>query len=259
MLPDFDLLRPTSLDEALTVVDEDHIPISGGTELLLVMKMGMSTPEALVDVTRLDELDRLLIEDGQLVVGGGVAHRSVHRDPEVQRRLPVLAAVEEAVGNARVRAQGTVGGNLCFAEPRSDLATVLIGLDASVVLASAQHRRELPMAEFIEGPYTTVREDTELLVEVRIPVQPRRGNYAKLQTVERPTVGVAAIADDDRVRIVVGAVGAVPVHRDFPSVGAVDVDAIMDLVAPLPDLTGSEEYKRHVTEVYIRRALEGLA
>lgn len=259
MLPDFQLVRPTSLDEALDAIDEDHIPVCGGTELLLAMKMGMLVPEALVDLTRVSGLKRLEVDGDHMLIGGSLTHRNIGGDPLVRKHLPMLADVEDAVGNVRVRAQGTIAGNLCFAEPKSDVAAALLAYDAEVVLVSADGTRTVPMTEFVEGPYTTVREDTELLVHVRVPIRDdRRATYLKFQTMERPTIGVAASADADRVRVVVGAVGPVPVYADFGGVGEVDVDSVMEQVEPLPDLTGAEDYKLHVTELYVRRALEAL-
>lgn len=260
MLPDFQLVRPASLEEAVEAISEERVPVGGGTELLLAMKLGMLMPEALVDLTRLAELGEVEMGDGELVVGAGVSHLRLSTNADVRTHFPMLARVERAVGNPRVRAQGSIGGNLCFAEPKSDVATALIALDAEVTLLGPRGRRRMPVAEFIEGPYTTARADDELLVDVRVPVAgPRRASYVKFQTMERPTVGVASVVDDSAVRVVVGAVGALPVRADFPSVDAVDVDAILAQVEPLPDLTGSEDYKLHVTGVYIRRALEELA
>lgn len=260
MLPDFALYRPATVAEAVTALDEDHVPLCGGTELLLAMSLGLMSPRALVDVGRLDEMRRLDVEEGTLVVGAAVTHREVHRSAAVQDLVPLLADVEAAVGNARVRAQGSVGGNLCFAEPKSDLAAALIALDADVVLAGPGGVRYVPVASFIEGPYSTIRGDDELLVEVRIPTRSTvRGCYLKFQTMERPTVGVAAVADGDRVRIVVGAVGPIPVVSDFGSLGEVDIEAVLAEVDPMPDLTGSVDYKRHVTEIYLRKAVAELS
>lgn len=259
MLPDFQLVRPTSLDEALDAIDDERIPVCGGTELLLAMKMGMLVPEALVDISRIDALKQLDVDGSHMVIGGAVTHRHIGANADVRKHLPMLGDVEDAVGNARVRAQGTIAGNLCFAEPKSDVATALLVYDAEIVLASADGSRTVPMTEFIEGPYTTVRDDSELLVEIRIPMRDgRRATYLKFQTMERPTIGVAASVDDDRVRVAVGAVGPVPVFADYGSFSEVDVDAIVGEVEPLPDLTGSEDYKRHVTDLYVRRALEAL-
>lgn len=259
MLPDFALVRPSTVAEAVAALDDDHLAVCGGTELLLAMKMGMIVPQALVDISRLPELGHLRVEGDELVIGAGVTHHRAGRDPQVRQRAAMLARVEDAVGNARVRAQGSIGGNLCFAEPKSDVATALIALDAEVVLAGPDGVRRMPVADFVVGPYTTDLDDRELLLEVRVPCDERnRATYLKFQTMERPTVGVAAAIAGDRVRVAVGAVGPSPVYADFGALGDVDVDALLERVEPMADLTGSVEYKQHITGLYIRRALEEL-
>ena len=259
MLPDVAVERPETVGDAVALLDDEHVPLGGGTELLLAMSLGLLRPQALVDLSKLAELHRLDVDGDELVIGAGVSHRSVHRSTIVRDRLPLLARVEEAVGNARVRAQGSIGGNLCFAEPKSDVATVLIALGASVVLAGPDGRRRITLDSFIDGPYMTVRGGSEVLVEVRVPLRALRGCYRKFQTMERPTVGVAAVVDGDRARVAVGAVGPVPVWRDFDSVDAIDVDAVLADVKPLEDIAGAADYKRHVTELYVRRVVAELA
>ena len=262
MLPPFRLARPETLDEALEAISEDNVPYCGGTELLLAMRAGLHRPDVLVDVKRLPELAGIRQEGDRLVIGAAERHMDVAADPLVRRHFPMLSAVENAVGNARVRAQGSVGGNLCFAEPKSDVGTALIALQASVNLASSRGRREVPVEDFIAGPYYADKEPDELLVDVRVPVGPEvRATYVKFQTMERPTLGVAvAHAPDAReCRLVVGAVGEVPTAWTFGSPEEVDADEIAAGVDPTPDLTGSERYKRHITGVYVRRALGALA
>lgn len=260
MLPPFDLVRPADLASALAVIDEDHVPYCGGTELLLAMRAGLHRPEALVDVKGLPELTGVRVDGEELVVGAAERHMDVAAYSVVRRHAPMLARVEHGVGNARVRAQGSVGGNLCFAEPKSDVGTALIALGASVTLVGPTGTRVLPVRELIAGPYYADKEPDELLVDVRVPLPPegRRSAYVKYQTMERPTLGVAVVADPDVVRVVVGAVGEVPEVHEVPGVADVDPDAIAAAVDPTPDLSGSEEYKRHVTGVYVRRALQAL-
>jgi aerobic carbon-monoxide dehydrogenase medium subunit len=259
LLPDFALVRPSSLEEAIQAVDEDHVPVVGGTELLLAMRMGMLQPVALVDLARIEEFGHVRVEGSELVIGAAVTHEGISNHPEVRDAAPLLADVEKEVGNARVRAQGSIGGNLCFAEPKSDVATALIALDASVVLQGPDGRRQESVVEFVEGPYTTTRDERELLIEVRVPVTSRRAVYRKFQTMERPTVGVAATSTDTGVAVVVGAIGGAPVRADFGTFAEVDVEGILDQLDPIPDLTGSEEYKLHVAGVEIRRALEAIS
>lgn len=263
MLPPFRLARPETLDEALDAIGEDEVPYCGGTELLLAMRAGLHRPDVLVDVKRLPELRGIRVDGGHLVIGASERHTDVGDHPLVRRHVPMLSAVERAVGNARVRNQGSVGGNLCFAEPKSDVGTALIALRAVATLVSSEGRRELSIEEFIAGPYYAAKEPEELLVDVRIPLDgpELRAVYLKYQTMERPTLGVALthVPDTGECRVVVGAVGEVPAVWEFSSPGEVDAGTIAREVDPTPDLTGSERYKRHITDVYVRRALDALA
>lgn len=263
MLPPFRLARPETLDDALAAISEDQVPYCGGTELLLAMRAGLHRPDALVDVKRIPELAGIRLDGGHLVIGATGRHTDVGDHPLVRRHVPMFAAVERAVGNARVRNQGSVGGNLCFAEPKSDVGTALIALQAVATLVGPGGRRDMPMDEFIAGPYYAAKEPDELLVDVRIPIEgPEiRAVYLKYQTMERPTLGVAVAhaPDTGDCRVVVGAVGEVPAVWTFPSPDEVDAGTIAQEVDPTPDLTGSERYKRHITDVYVRRALDALA
>lgn len=256
-LPAFGLVRPTSLDEAVAELGPDRIPYAGGTELLLAMRAGFIRPDHLVDLKRVESLRSIQLEDSALVIGGAVTHAKAASHPEVVGRLPLLAGVLRRVGNPRVRASGTLGGNLCFAEPKSDVATALIALDADVELRGASVRR-MPVASFVTDAYTTERAEDELLTAIRVPLVPERGGvYLKYQTMERPTVGVAlTFSEESGCRLVVGAVGLAPQVFEASHPSAIDVAAVVAALEVVPDLTGSEEYKRHVAAVYVRRAVE---
>ena len=259
MLPPFTIERPTGLSDALGLLGEDSVPYWGGTELLLAMKMGLLRPRSLIDLKGLAELTGVRRDGDQLVLGAGATHDDLARSPLVRELCPLLADMEGRVGNARVRAQGSIGGNLCFAEPRSDVATVLQALDAWVRLASARGERVLPIAGFVQGAYWTARAEDEVVVDIRVPLPAPRGVYLKFQITERPTVAVAAV---DRgaagVRVVVGAVGEVFHSVDAASAADLDGDEIAAAIEPVPDTTGSVRYKRHVTSVHVRRALVAL-
>lgn len=261
MLPSFALERPDRLVEALDLLGGSYVPYCGGTELLMAMKLGVLSPPGLVDLKRLDELRAVRYEGGRLLVGAAATHQAVASHEEVLRRLPVLAAVERRVGNARVRAQGSIGGNLCFAEPRSDVTTLLAALGARVVLASARGRREVPMSEFLTGAYETLREPDELLVEVVVEGAERQwGVHLKHHYLERPTVSVALVADerDGRFRLAVGAVGETPYLVEASAPGQIDPDAVAAGVDPVEDIGGSVAYKRHLTAVIVRQVLRAV-
>ena len=280
MLPPFELHRPRTVDEACELLGrfgEDAAPYAGGTELLLVMKLGFARPTHLVDVKRLPGLD--VIENGGpgLRIGATVTHRTVERSIVVREHAPVLSGVARHIANVRVRNVGTVGGNLAFADPHSDLATLGLALDARVELVSPRGRRELAIDAFVQGPWETARAADELLTAVTVPPWPSRtaATYVKFGVHERPTLGVAVAltpaADGARVgdaRVVVGCVSPRPIRiRDaearlagvaFAELGDVASEIgtlAAERVDAVDDLHGAADYKRDMTAVFTRRAL----
>ena len=261
VLPPFDLARPDTLDEALGMLSLDAMPISGGTELLLAMRMRVIRPATLVDLKRIPELKTVSVQGETLIIGGGVTHQMASSNPLINKHLPILPEVLDQVGNPRIRASGTLAGNLIFAEPKSDVIPILLALDAQIVLESSNGaNRSLSIEELILGPYYSAREPDELLTEIRIPIGGvSRAAYLKFQTMERPTVGVAAL---DRIdgsrRIVVGAVGEQAHVFELSSGEGLDGHELAADIDPVPDLTGSLRYKRHVTGVTIDRVVTRL-
>lgn len=259
-LPEFDLHRPSTLEDALAVRSEDVVAHAGGTELLLAMRMGLLRPDALVDLKRIPELANIEHDGAHLRIGAACTHDDVARSPVVLEHLPRLAEIARHVGNPRVRAQGTISGNLVFAEPKSDILPTLIALDATLEIRSSTQVRHVRTEEFVLGAYWTDIGDDELLVEVSIPmVAGRRLAYVKYQTMERPTVGIALREDaDGSHRVVVAAVCGEPLVVDVPDRASIDPVAIAAEVDVVPDLTGGDRYKRHITSVMISRAMEQL-
>jgi len=271
----FELHRPTTIAEAaaLLAARPEAALYAGGTELLLLMKAGLMRPADVIDLKRIPGLDGLAEAAGALTIGATVTHRALERDPLVRARWPLVAAVAAHVANVRVRNVGTVGGNLAFADPHSDLATLFLLFDATVELASATGVRALPLAELIRGPYETARRLDEVLTGVRLRAWPARtvGVYVKFGLHERPTLGLAlavTLDANDRViaaRLAVGCVSPRP-HRVEAAervlvgrpVGTL-TDEVATLAAaavdPLSDLHGGADYKRELTRVFTRRAL----
>ena len=258
VLPAFRWLRAATVSEALGWVNEDRMAYAGGTELLLAMKEGLLRPTHLVDLKGIEALRGVQESAEEVVIGALVTHTQAADHPILRARLPALAEVLNRVGNPRVRATGTLAGNLCFAEPRSDVATALIALGAEVEIASPGGKRKMTVEDFVVGPYATALESGELVTEIKVPVSRRRRFvYLKHQTTERPTLGVA-LAANGAVRLVVGAVGFAPQTFKMDSLNDLDPSDISGRVEVVPDLTGSEEYKRHLVEVYLRRARDRL-
>ena len=277
-LPAFELHRPRSVEEATQLVDrhgEDAAFYCGGTELLLLLKLGFSSFGHLVDLKRIDELDGIRVENGELVVGAAVTHRELERSDLVRERLPALATMERGVANLRVREVGTLGGNLCFSDPHSDPATFLLTLDAEVECRrGGEPPRRIPIVDFVLGPYQTSLRAGELLTSVRIPAPPDGAAvaHAKFAFHERPKATVACLARvvDGRVaeaRIAVGSVGARPARATAAEQVLTGVpvaelgeglleeagERAAEAAAPADDANGSPEYKAQLVRVLVGR------
>ena len=287
MLRPFTLHRPETAEEAcalLVELGEDAAVYAGGTELLLLMKLGVLRPRHLVDVKRIPGFGAIsLDEGGRLTIGAAVTHRTVEQSALVRARCPLVGTVARHVANVRVRNVGTVGGNLAFADPHSDLATLFLTFDASVELRSPRGRRALPLDDFVLGPWETARTSNEVVASVKLTPWPveTHAAYVKFGVHERPTLAIAAMLrlapggsghhGDDRVaeaRIAVGCVNPRPMRMagaearltgasltDLEHTAREASDAAAAAVDPADDLYGSADYKREMVAVFVRRAL----
>ncbi len=251
---------------------------AGGTELLLLMKAGFVRPRVLLDIKHIAGLDAVSAENGAVEIGATVSHRMVERSPVLRERCPLVANVARHVANVRVRAVGTVGGNIAFADPHSDLATLFLVFDAAVAVWSLRGERMIPLADFVVGPYETARRDDEILTRVRLATWPTgaAGAYLKFGVHERPTLGVAAVlipAGDGRqvaeARVAIGCIGPRPqrlaaIEADLRGTEVADLaagridcrDEQMEAIDAMTDLHGAADYKRAMAQVYVRRALQ---
>jgi carbon-monoxide dehydrogenase medium subunit len=278
MLKRFRLEEPESVQEASELLGrfgESAKVYAGGTELLLTMKEGLVHYERLVNIKKLG-LNHLERDNGAIRIGALCTHHQLETAPELQRALPALVKLEHNVANVRVRQAGTIGGNLCFAEPHADPGTLLMALDAKIGAEKAASRRIIAAEDFFVDAYETRLEADEILTEIQVPVPPaNRGvEYLKFGYLERPSVGVAValmVGDGKKsvrdIRIAVGCAGPAPKRaaeaeallkgksmeeamRSLPRAGEVAGRAAQ----AISDLHGSQEYKEHIVGVLLKRA-----
>jgi carbon-monoxide dehydrogenase medium subunit len=147
-----------------------------------------------VSLKSIPGLDAITDSPDSLTLGALATHQAIATSPVVRRRLPVLGQLANTVGNVRVRTMGTLGGNLCFAEPHADPGTLLVALGAEAQIAGAADRRRMPLEAFFVGPYETCLGPDELLAGLRVPLLGRGEGaaYTKFGWLERPSVGAAA-------------------------------------------------------------------
>jgi len=277
-LPPFTLHRPSSVSEATGLLRElrdDGVVYCGGTELLLVMKLGLSGFDHLIDIKRIPGLDAISVTGTTLRIGAAATHRSIEMNSEIQQRWPGLAEMTRQVANVRVRNVGTLGGNLAFADPASDPATFLLAHDATVEVRSGEGAiRRIPIGEFHVGAYQPALDDFELIEAILVPeldpgttVIHERVRFHERPTVTVTVVGAARAGSVTDVRVAVGSVGptAIRVPEMEEALDGVDASSlesrladtaeiVAERVEPIDDLNGSVEYKRHLASVMAERA-----
>ena len=274
---EFEYHRPGSLDDALALLGEESRPLAGGHSLLPLMKMRLSTPEALVDLAGVPGLDGISEDGDGLRVGALATHASVAASELVRSRCPVLAETAALIGDAQVRNRGTLGGSVAHADPAADYPTVLTALGAMISVAGENAEREIAADDFFVGMFATALQPGELVVAARVPATPA-GTGAAYVKHRHPAsfyavVGVAAVVAVENgsctsARLTIGGVTGEPVDATAAAeavVGAAPSEesaaAAADKVAEaLPnamnDTYASGEYRTHLAGVLAKCALE---
>jgi carbon-monoxide dehydrogenase medium subunit len=278
MLPRLQLLQPTSIAEASQALGEfgEKAKIyAGGAELLLLLRQRLLEAEILIDIKKIAGLHEIRVEQGGIQVGACVTHHALANHSSILRHAPAFAYAESQVANARVRNQGTLGGNLCFNDPHSDPGAVLLVHNASAKLANYKGERQLPLQEFFQEMYATALRPNEILSVVEIPPLPdgMTSAYLRLHRYQRPTLGVAAgiTITDGAVaacRLAVGCAGPKPLRlpqletkltgekaSDAKRIVTEEKNHLRDLLRPVDDLLGSAEYKLYMTCVMLGDAV----
>jgi carbon-monoxide dehydrogenase medium subunit len=274
----FEYERATSVDNALALL-ERHGPearlVAGGHSLLPMMKLRLAAPEFLIDINDLTELDYIRIDGADIAIGAMTRHASVLSSPILAEHYPIFRDAEQVIADPIVRNRGTIGGSVCQADPSEDLSAVASALGMTMVIQSRDGSRTVPARAFHTGPYETVVDPAEMLVELRVPIRPGCGSaYEKLDR----RAGDWAIAAGgcfislDLGGVVTGvgigltAVGAPQFccpEAEAALLGSVASDENLTLAAvkaaeaanPQTDQRGPADYKRHLAGELTKRAL----
>ena len=281
----FELLEPTSLREAIALLDPDDStvrPISGGTALMLMMKAGVFRPSRLVSLRKLPaEHARIRVnqgaaaQGGQLSIGAMCPLAMVERSADVARFAPVITRAMRRLSNIRVRNVATIGGNLAHGDPHMDLPPILIALDAHVIATGPEGERRIAVEDLFAGYFETMLQKNELISQLRIPAQgTSRAAYMKVTTgsaEDWPALGVAVSLQREgstitSARVVVSAATekAMRLTESEQALAGAPIDdktlaragdAAADVVECISDVRGSAAYKRELVRVFVRRAL----
>ncbi len=115
-LPEFRVLQPATLDEALAARAQhpDSRPLGGGTDLVVNIRRGIVAPAVLIDMNRVSELHAIRADANTLELGASVTLSQIAEHPDVLRHYPVVAEAASHIAGPTHRNMGTVGGNLCL-------------------------------------------------------------------------------------------------------------------------------------------------
>ncbi|TMD38926.1 MAG: xanthine dehydrogenase family protein subunit M [Chloroflexi bacterium] len=273
-----EFLQPSTWTEALGMkaAHPEATPIAGGTDLMVEINLDHGRPVAIMDLTRIAELNEWGTEDGRLRIGAGVTYTRLI--DELGDRLPGLAMASRTVGSPQIRNRGTVGGNLGTSSPAGDALPPLLASDALVELASVSGMRRLPVREFFTGPKRNAMRKDELIAAFLVGPAAGAQQFSKVGTRNAMVIAVCsfALAIDPERRTVgtgIGSAGPTPLRApdaetfiqaelDWDGrkqVSPATLDRFGELVAaaarPIDDIRGTADYRRHALAVLARRCL----
>lgn len=275
----FSYESPGTLEEAISLLhkygDEAKI-LSGGHSLIPMMKLRLATPEHLIDINGIPGLQHIKEEKGTIKLGALTREAEIEHSELLKKYFPIFGDVTKLIADPQVRNMGTIGGNLAHGDAANDHPAVMLALNATVVATGAEGSRSIPIDEFFYGFYMTALQHGEILTEIQIPVPPKgTGNaYHKLERKvgDYATAGVAVQITVDGSGVCTAAgigltnVNPTPLRASRSEqalIGKKVSDATIAEAAmyasedcsPSSDLRGSEEYKRHVVGVLVKRMI----
>jgi carbon-monoxide dehydrogenase medium subunit len=266
----FEYRRAETVDQAIELLsgDQEAKILAGGHSLLPLMKLRLARPSTLVDIGRIGDLSYVRDDDDVVAIGALTRHHDVATSELLQRSCPIVSYAASQIGDPQVRHVGTIGGSCAHADPASDMPAVLVALDATLtVRGPAGASREVPARDFFKGLFEPDLAPNEVLAEIRVPKAVGRGwSYLKFhrRAQDWAIVGVAALASNgspaavaltnmgERPMRAAGVEEAMAGGAD-PATAAARAD---EGTSPPSDTFGSAEYRRELSKVLVRRALE---
>jgi carbon-monoxide dehydrogenase medium subunit len=284
MIPEqFEYHAPRSVDDAIALLrthgDEAKV-LAGGHSLLPLMKLRLAGVSHLVDIGRIEGLSGIRRVDGTISIGAMTTHGELAGSDLLQSEQPLLPRAAIQIADVQVRNRGTIGGSLAHADPASDLAPVLLALEAELRIRGPAGERRVAASDFIESMFTSVLEADEILLEIRVSPAPAnsRCTYEKVPhpASHLPIVGVAAQLERSpegacaAARLALTGLASVPYRasaaeellRGNPLAEdtiAAAAARVTDGVEPLSDPFASGDYRLHLARVHTARALAAIA
>lgn len=269
----FEYLRPTSLKEALEILkkhDGNVSILNGGTDLIVRMREGHSSPEVVMDIKKIPGLDQIQVDEDRITIGATVLLNDLGLNEIIKSRYPYLAQAALSVGSKQVRNRATCIGNICNASPLADTATPLLALNADVHIYGEEGIKSVPLKDFFVFVRKTILKPTEIVTGISFKQDSEAlGIFTKMsrrKEVDLSTVCSTVLHSGSEYRISCGAVAPTPVRlpktESFLAGKSLTGEVIEEAcklaageVTPISDIRASEEYRREMVGVMLRHAL----
>jgi carbon-monoxide dehydrogenase medium subunit len=264
----FDYEAADSVDHAIELLGsgKDAKVLAGGHSLLPLMRLRLARPELLVDIGRISDLSYVREDGDEIAIGALTRYHDLESDELLRAECPIVAHTAGLVGDPQVRHRATIGGSVAHCDPASDAPTVLLALDAELVVRGPAGERRCAVAESFGGFLQTTIAPDEVLTEVRVPRTGSAGwSYRKFhrRSQDWATVAVAAVADNGGARVALTNMGPIAVRasgvEEALSSGAdaaTAAERAAEGTSPPSDHNASGEFREHLARVLTRRALE---
>lgn len=249
MIPQaFDYARAGTLAEALkAAAKRDTKVICGGQTLIPLMRLRLTQPKRLVDISALPELRGVTVADGVVRIGAATTYRELLESRDLHAAAPLIAEVTENIGDLQVRNLGTIGGSLVHADPSADMPAAMLALDAAFHLQSSRGNRTVAARQFFRGAFETAMKANELLIAIELPAQ-RRGSGSAYETFEQAASGYALVG----AAAVVSRPGSSITAASLAFTGLADAAFLAAAASELVGTDGNAEVVRRVAEQAVR-------
>ena len=272
---------PKTLKEALRLQANEQTRgklLAGGTDLMVQWAAGVPIPERATSLWNLPELCTIEVFPDFIEIGSGVTHAFLRDCTQIHRHLPALITAATSVGANQIQTRGTLGGNAANASPAGDTAPALLVTGGSVLLASLEGTREVPLNLFWTGYRKIEARPDEIILAFRLPKRGKAAErFRKIGTRQAQAISKVMAASRIRVThgyvesaaIALGSIAPTPVRlmavEEFLA-GKKLTPALVDeaekiaqtTVQPIADIRSSAEYRRWASGRLVRDALENL-
>jgi len=279
-MKDFEYFAPKTVEEALSLLSQykkEAKIMAGGQSMLVLMRHGLLSPEYVIDVKGLSEMEYIDYDEGKgLRIGALTTHRDIEKSPVIMKYFGVLSEMERNLATIQTRNWGTIGGNLCHGDPAGDPAVVLIALNAKLKLIRQGQQRIIDMEKYSKDLLEVDLESEEMLTEIQVPIQrPRTGIAHEKLMVMQGDAGIVGAAVSitlkpgngicEDARIALSNAASIPLRAKDAEKRLIGKEiniALLDEASqvasqeadPPSDVHGSAEYRREMVKVFVRRA-----